>query len=179
MPYSNMDPWSLLHVSVIWYWDYCRPYTCQISSLKALWQILAQSSLFSYKSYYQIIRLLLDSLLSYTTLSHSLLLAHLKLKQQQKIKSYIVDIENRYNEIVLSFDPLNKEFSPGWRIIDLFEDHFLFHMVKNNNDNNLKAHCLSLDNITLTSLLDFLIALVVMDTSVKNQVATLIMYIHR
>ena len=50
--------------------------------------------------------------------------------------------------------------------------------MKNNNNNNLKAHCLSLDNIALTSLLDFLIALVVMDTSIKNQVATLIMHIH-
>jgi len=50
--------------------------------------------------------------------------------------------------------------------------------VKNNNNNNLKAHCLSLDNIALTSLLDSLIALVVMDISIKNQVATLIMHIH-
>jgi len=52
--------------------------------------------------------------------------------------------------------------------MDLFEDYFLFHIVKNNNNNNLKAHCLSLDNIVLTSSLDSLIALVVTDVSIKN-----------
>ena len=36
-------------------YGHCKPYTCQISSLKALWQILAQSSLSSYKSYYQVV----------------------------------------------------------------------------------------------------------------------------
>ena len=55
MPYSNIDTQCFLHVSVIQYWDHCRSYTCQISSPKALWQIPAQSSLSSYKSYYQVI----------------------------------------------------------------------------------------------------------------------------
>jgi len=120
----------------------------------------------------------LDSLLSYTAPPHPQLLAHLKLKQQQKLKGHVVDIKNRYNEIVLSFDPFNKEFSPGQRIIDFFENFFSFHIVKNNNNNNFKAHCLSLDNITLTSLLNSLIALVVIDTSIKNRVVISIAHIH-
>ena len=51
-------------------------------------------------------------------------------------------------------------------------------MVKNNNGNNLNAHFLSLNNIALTSLLDFSIVFVVMDTSIKNWVAMSIMYIY-
>ena len=63
--------------------------------------------------------------------------------------------------------------------MNLFEDHISFHTVKNNNNNSLKAYCLSLDNIVLTSLLDSSIALVVMDASIKNRVATSIVHIHR
>ena len=112
-----------------------------------------------------IIRSLLDSLPFYTTPSHPLSLAHLKPKQWQKIKGHIIDIKNRYNEII--------------RILDLFEDCFSLHIVeKNNKDNNLKAYCLSLDNITLTSLLDSSIALIVTDTSIKNQVAISIAHTH-
>jgi len=62
--------------------------------------------------------------------------------------------------------------------MDLFEDHFSFYMVKNNNDNNLKAQCLSLNNIALTSSLDSSIALVITDTSIKTQVATSITHIY-
>jgi len=62
--------------------------------------------------------------------------------------------------------------------MDLFEDCFLFHTVKNNNDNNFKAHCLSLDNIALTSSLDSLIALVVTDASIKNWVTMSIAHIY-
>ena len=62
--------------------------------------------------------------------------------------------------------------------MNLFENFFSFHMVKNNNNNNLKAYYLSLDNIALTSLLDSLIALVVIDTSIKNQVPMSIVHIH-
>ena len=63
--------------------------------------------------------------------------------------------------------------------MNLFEDHISFHTVKNNNNNSLNAYCLSLDNIVLTSLLDSSIALVVMDASIKNRVATSIVHIHR
>jgi len=51
-------------------------------------------------------------------------------------------------------------------------------MVKNNNNNNLKVHCLSLNNIALISLLDSSIVLAVTDISIKNRVVMSITHIH-
>jgi len=58
---------------------------------------------------------------NYHHLSLDLLTPH----QQERIRSPIVDIDNRFNEVFPSFDPYNSEFSPGSRIIDIFLVVFL------------------------------------------------------
>jgi len=51
------------------------------------------------------------------------------------IKGPVVDINNRFNEVFPSFDPLNPDFASGHRIIDIFSSHFSFHSFNKHNNN--------------------------------------------
>ena len=53
------------------------------------------------------------------------------LTNQQRIltKGHLIDSYNKSHGIFLSFSPLNIEFSPSYRIIDNFSDHFSFNLV--------------------------------------------------
>jgi len=64
-------------------------------------------------------------------------------------------MDNRYNEVFLSFDPLNIEFPPSSHIIDVFPSHFSFHLFIKSNENNLENHAHQLNDIAITSLLDY------------------------
>jgi len=57
-----------------------------------------------------------------TIKQHLLSLGSLTRHQQELIKDLVVDIDNCFNEVFPSFDPLNPEFSPGHRIIDIFSN---------------------------------------------------------
>ena len=59
---------------------------------------------------------------------HSLLLNSLTKHQHELIKGHLVDMDNCFNEVFPSFDPLNPEISPGSRIIDIFSSWFSFHL---------------------------------------------------
>jgi len=77
-----------------------------------------------------------------------------------------------------SFDPLNPEFAPGYRIISIFSNCFSFHSFnKHNNDSLLSCLC-QLDNLTIVSLENPLHTLIITDTNIRNNVATSITYIH-
>ena len=71
---------------------------------------------------------------------HHLLLDLLTLHQQERIRSPIVDIDNRFNEVFPSFDSYNSEFSPGSRIIDIFSSCFSFHSFSKHSKDNLISH---------------------------------------
>ena len=58
---------------------------------------------------------------------HSLSLRFLSKCQHQLIKDSIVNMDNHFNKVFPSFDPLNSEFSPECRIIDTFSSCFSFH----------------------------------------------------
>jgi len=87
-------------------------------------------------------------------------------------------MDNRYNEIFLSFDLLNTEFSPSSHIIDVFPSCFSFYPFIKSNDNNLENCAHQLNNIAITSLLDHSHALIISVGGIKNNVATSIAYIH-
>ena len=57
---------------------------------------------------------------------HPLLLNSLTKRQHSLIKGYLVDINNYFNEVFPSFDPINPELFPGHRIINTFSNCFLF-----------------------------------------------------
>jgi len=87
-------------------------------------------------------------------------------------------MDNRFNKVFPSFDPFNKEFSPGSCFIDIFSNHFSFYLLPKQDSNNLKAYICSLNDIVIKSSLDLTITLIVSDASIRNQVTTSILHIH-
>jgi len=94
------------------------------------------------------------------------------------IKGLVVNIDNRFNEVFPSFDPLNLEFTPGCRIIDSFSSHFSFHSFNKHSNESLILCSHQLDEMTIISSENLLHALVITDTSIKNNVATSIAHVH-
>ena len=98
--------------------------------------------------------------------------------QCQLIKGSIVNINNHFNKVFSSFDPLNSEFSPGCRIIDTFSSHFSFHSFSKCNKNSFKSHVHRLDELTIESSNNPSHTLVIMDASIKNNITMSILHIH-
>jgi len=115
-----------------------------------------------------ILRNLLDksSPLSNTSNSHNI--GSLTNRQRTLTKGYLIDTCNKAYGIF----PF---FSPGHRIIDNFSDHFSFNLV--NKEIN-KIHAQELDNMTLCNSSLPHTALVITDTSIKNDIAMSILHIH-
>jgi len=107
-----------------------------------------------------------------------LLLNSLTKCQCSLIKRYIVDMDNRFNEVFLSFDPLNPEFRPGNRIIDNFSNHFSFHLFAKSSDHSFKLYLQQLDALAIESSASATNALMITDTSVRNNVMSFIAHIH-
>jgi len=98
--------------------------------------------------------------------------------QRVKIRNTVVNINNRFNEVFSAFNSLNREFSLGLRIINSFTNHFSFHSFKKSSGEFLKSYLLLLNDLMISSLLNFFYALIVTDTSIKNNIATSITYIY-
>jgi len=85
-------------------------------------------------------------------------------------------MDNRFNGIFPFFIPLHSEFSSSYRVIDNFSDKFSFNLFNNHHHDNIKIYIQQLDNIVI-ELSNFLsTAIVVMDTSIKNNIATSILH---
>ena len=89
-----------------------------------------------------------------------------------------LNIKNRINEIFSSFDPFNKEFSPGDKLINIFPSCFSFYFTNKKSKESLKTHICKLNNIILQASADPKSVVVISDASIKNQVATSITHIH-
>ena len=110
--------------------------------------------------------------------SHVLLLERLISRQCNIIKSLIVYMDNRFNEVFLFFSPFNHKFSLGNRLINIFPSNFSFYPLNRKNNNNTKSHLFKLNNLTLLASSDSWSVIVVIDTSIKSQVATSISHVH-
>jgi len=87
-------------------------------------------------------------------------------------------MDNRFNEIVPSFILFSSKFFSGDRLINIFLSHFSFHSSSRKSKESLKTYLHNLNNITLQALADLQSAIIVLDASIKNQVATSIAHIH-
>jgi len=74
-----------------------------------------------------------------SSIQHSSSLGSLTKCQCSLIKGYLVDMDNRFNEIFPSFIPLHPAFSPGNRVIDIFSNHFSFNLFSKKKDDNFKT----------------------------------------
>ena len=125
-----------------------------------------------------IIRLLLESRHSSNQDYHQLLMEKLISKQRLKIKGSIIDANNRLNGIFKSFNLFNNKFSPWNRLIDLFSSHFSFYLSDRKYVDTRKIHLCKLDEVVFNALADPKTAVIVLDTSIKNNITTSISYIH-
>ena len=119
---------------------------------------------------------LMDSPSSSSKCQHPISLSTLTDCQRSLIKGHLVNSNNKLYGIFPSFSPLHPEFSPGSRIIDNFSDCFSFNL--SNKEKNDKIHLQQLNNMVLESSSSISIAIVVMDASIKNDIATSISYMH-
>jgi len=125
-----------------------------------------------------ILQLLLKSRSNIHKNHHCLSLDLLTKHQCEMIKGPIIDMNNRFNEVFLSFDSHNSEFSPGTRIIDTFSSRFSFHSFNKWSSDCLLSCLYQLDNLAIVSSENPSYALVVTDASIRNNVATSIAHIH-
>jgi len=125
-----------------------------------------------------IFRLLIDNKSDNPSLSYSLSLSFLTKQQHSLIKGHIVDMDNRFNEVFPSFNPTNPEFQLSNRIIDSFSNCFSFHLSSKSSDHSFKSCIQQLDALAIEFSNSPTNALVVTDTSIKNNVASSIAHIH-
>ena len=124
-----------------------------------------------------LIRSLMDNNPLSPSPSHALSLSLLTKRQCDLLKNHVVDIDNRFNEVFLAFDPINPEFRLGNRIVDLFPNRFSFHLFNSSSDHSFKSHIQQLDALAIESSSSLSDTLVITDASVKNNIAFSIVHI--
>ena len=125
-----------------------------------------------------IIRSLIEPNFLSSTSQHLSSLGILTKRQCESIKGHLVDIDNRFNKVFPSFSPLHPEFSLGFRVIDTFSDCFSFNLFSKQKNDSLKTHIHQLDNMVIESSSIPSLTLIIMDASVKINIATSISHIH-
>ena len=100
-------------------------------------------------------------------------------KQWLKIKSPIIDINTYLNEVIPSFDSLNKEFSLGFCLINTFSDWFSFLSVNQKDIDILRTHCNRLNNIYKDTFSNQNIILIITNICINNNVATLVSHVYK
>ena len=123
-----------------------------------------------------IIRSLMDDHLNSCIDSHTHSIKSLTNCQKTSVKGYIIDSNNKLYGVFPSFSPLNPEFSPGSRVIDIFPDKFSFNLATKGKNASLCSQ--QLDNMTIQASTSPYTAIVISDMSIKNDIATLISHIH-
>jgi len=78
-----------------------------------------------------------------------------------------------------SFSPLHQEFIPGFCLSDIFSDCFSFNLANKKEKDKDKTCVQELDDLVLCISSSPNTALIVMDASIKNNIATLILHIHQ
>ena len=99
-------------------------------------------------------------------------------RQRSLTKGHIIDSSIKSYGIFPSFSPLDSEFSPGHRIIDRFSNRFAFNLVNKNGEKSKNSRVQELDNMVLCFSSTPCSAIVIMDASIKNNIATSISHIH-
>ena len=124
------------------------------------------------------IKTLFESRYSNGSHLHYLFLENITSKQWLNIKSSIVDTNNHLNGIFPSFNSFNSEFSPEFRLIDLFSSCFSFYQANCKDKDCKTTHLCKLDDIFKDASLNTNLIIVISDTSIRNNVATSIAHIY-
>ena len=112
------------------------------------------------------------------TNSYHLLLEYITSKQRLKIKSSVTDANNYLNENFSSFNTLSPEFSLDSRIIDIFHSCFSFFHTNHESKESKNAYIHKLDECIIHASTDPKTVIIILDTSIKNNIATSISHIY-
>ena len=96
--------------------------------------------------------------------------------QKNSIKGHLIDLYNKLHGIFPSFCPLDSELNPGSRIINIFQDQFVFNLANKVKTDSERSQ--QLDDMTISSSISPYMAIVVTNASIKNNIATLVSHIH-
>ena len=105
---------------------------------------------------------------------YSLSLDTLTFKQRSSLNSSLINMDNKKNKFIASFNPFNQEFSPGNRLIDSFSNIISFYP----QGKNVKNHIQNLDFLMLRASSNSSTSLVISNVSIKNNVTTSLSHIH-
>jgi len=96
--------------------------------------------------------------------------------QKTIAKGHLIDSNNKLHGVFQAFSPLHLEFKLGSRISDQFSDCFSFNLAS--KEKNQQKCVQQLNKMTLQLLSSPNSAIVITDTSIKNNIATSISHIH-
>jgi len=102
---------------------------------------------------------------------------HRKTYLQAKIKNSIVNTNNYLNEILLLFNSLHKEFSPGFQLVDIFSNCFSFNTINHKINKGKIVHLYKLSKIFRNFLQNTKNVVVISNASIKNNVAISIAHV--
>jgi len=97
-------------------------------------------------------------------------------RQKNIVKGYLIDSCNKAYGIFSSFSLLNREFTPGFCLMDNFSDRFSFNLVNKKEKDNFCVQ--ELDEMILRISFFLTTAFVTTDASIKNDIATSISHLH-
>jgi len=113
-----------------------------------------------------LIKNLMDDSLNTCLNFHPHSINSLTVRQKTSVKGHIINSNNKLYGVFPSFSPLNLEFIPGSRIIDIFPDKFSFNLASKGK--NASTHSQQLDNMTIQASTSPHTAIVVSDMSIKK-----------
>ena len=99
-------------------------------------------------------------------------------RQKSLTKGHLIDSSIKSYGIFPSFPPLDPEFSPGHRIIDIFSNCFSFNLVNKKGKNQKNSCDQELDEIVIQHSSDPHTTIVITDASIKNDITTSVAHIH-
>ena len=125
-----------------------------------------------------ILRSLISSCNEFPLHQHPILLNSLTRRQCDLIKGHLVDMDNCFNEVFPSFEFINPELFPSYKIIDTHANCFSFHPFSKWANHSINSQVQELDKIAIELLDAPLTALIILDASIKNNIATSITHTH-
>ena len=125
-----------------------------------------------------ILRSLMDDSLPVSIIPNPHCIGLLTNCQRNLIKGHLIDSYNKAHGIFPSFSLLNPKISPGLYIMDKFSNCFSFNLVNKKEKEKYKIHAQELDDMVLRNSSLPQTALVITDTSIKNDIATSISHVH-
>ena len=109
---------------------------------------------------------------------HHIFLEKLSSKQRLKVKIFIIDTNNCLNRIISSLNPLHKELTPRFWLVNTFSNCFLFNIAECKVNDYKNIHLQKLNDIFIDFLQNSKTVVIISDASTKNNVTMSIAHVY-